>query len=75
MTFKEAREKLKKIPGEKARALQYEELFYSNGGVKCSCAVYVADEQWCYGKTWEEAFQKREEIVSPKPYTEEGQPE
>lgn len=75
MTFKEAKIRLENTAKGKYRAIQYEETIDVSGKTRCVCSIYIDTETWYNGETWGEAFQARDLIVNPAPYTTEGQPD
>lgn len=56
MTFTEAENKLKEIANGRYHALAFEKSNYSSGRSETDCRLYIADEGWHSGHTWDEAF-------------------
>jgi hypothetical protein len=57
MTFKEAREKLKRIADGRYCSLSYKESHSSSGDLEVECAVYIGGHSFYRGPTWETAFE------------------
>ena len=60
MTFKEAKEKLKELAGDKYFGLTYEYNEHNSGNREEQCGVYVNSYGWKMSTTFEDALKKME---------------
>ena len=63
MTFQEAEKKFLKIAGGKYNTIAYELTTHCDGKRHPKCSIYIDDEQYYIGRTWEEAFAERERAL------------
>jgi hypothetical protein len=63
MTFQEAKDKVKELANGKYHGLSIELNEFSSGEQRVECSIYITDESWYKGPTWEDAFKARERAL------------
>lgn len=75
MKFEEAVKKMEELAQGKCFSLQIDYLKHSSNIVEVEYGVYIENFQFQLGKTWEEAIDKLENEINPKPTDFSGIPQ
>jgi hypothetical protein len=65
MTFQQAKDKVKRLAEGKYHGISFELNEFSTGEQRIECSIYIADETWYKGSSWEGAFIVRERAMQP----------
>jgi hypothetical protein len=65
MTFKEAKDELKKLAKGKYHAIRYELVEYSSGKIETECWIYIDPRISVSTTNWKDALTKMEMILEP----------